>query len=382
MNKIAETTAVALTVEERSVLALESGKAEQALSELAASTKGIVAITNKDGRTECHAAYMTASAARIAIEKAAKEARDDANAFSKAVIAEGKRLVEIIEPEEKRLKDLRDAYDARIKAEKEAKEAAEQARIANIRERIAEFQGKVISAASGTHTASEIEAMIIVLRGVTVDDSFGEFYGDAMEAKGEAIEKLKEIHAQKQATEAEAERLAKERAEVEAARKAEEARQAESRRQLEAERAELDRQRRELEEQQAKAQREAAAEAARNAEKVQEIAPSVMDKIGEAESAGAISPSTAAGLRETVSSIAADAVISKARDCVTTIKLGEICTRLGFDVSAAFLATLGFEPVATEKNAKRYNEASFPGICRRIADHTLRVGMTTAKKAA
>jgi putative phage-type endonuclease len=62
--------------------------------------------------------------------------------------------------------------------------------------------------------------------------------------------------------------------------------------------------------------------------------------------------------------------------CLPKIKLGEICTRLGFTVSAEFLASLGFE-ATTEKNAKLYNEASFPAICRRISDHTLRVGMTT-----
>ncbi len=62
--------------------------------------------------------------------------------------------------------------------------------------------------------------------------------------------------------------------------------------------------------------------------------------------------------------------------CLPKIKLGEICTRLGYTVSAEFLASLGFE-ATTEKNAKLYNEASFLAICRRISDHTLRVGMTT-----
>lgn len=66
--------------------------------------------------------------------------------------------------------------------------------------------------------------------------------------------------------------------------------------------------------------------------------------------------------------------------CLPKIKLGEICTRLGYTVSAEFLASLGFE-ATTEKNAKLYNEASFPAICRRISDHTLRVGMTTKKAA-
>lgn len=62
-----------------------------------------------------------------------------------------------------------------------------------------------------------------------------------------------------------------------------------------------------------------------------------------------------------------------------TIKLGEICTRLGFNVTADFLASLGVSPVATEKNAKLYPSAKFPTICRLISDHVLALAF---KKAA
>ena len=72
-------------------VALGSSKAEIDLVELASKSKTIVAITNKDGRTECHAAAMTAKDARVSIEKAGKAAREDATAFSKAVIAEERR---------------------------------------------------------------------------------------------------------------------------------------------------------------------------------------------------------------------------------------------------------------------------------------------------
>lgn len=62
-----------------------------------------------------------------------------------------------------------------------------------------------------------------------------------------------------------------------------------------------------------------------------------------------------------------------------TLKLGEICARLGYTVTAEFLASLGFEPVSIEKNARHYRESSWPAICRRIADHTLALAF---KKAA
>jgi hypothetical protein len=64
---------------------------------------------------------------------------------------------------------------------------------------------------------------------------------------------------------------------------------------------------------------------------------------------------------------------TKAPPTAETMKLGEICYRLGYTVSADFLSSLGVHPVATEKNAKHYSDAEFPGICQKIADHTLRV---------
>ena len=96
-----------LTVQARAAVALGSSKAEAELVELASKSKAIIAITNNDGRTECHTAAMVAKDARVNIEKAGKAAREDATAFSKAVIAEEKRLVDLIAPEEKRLIELR-----------------------------------------------------------------------------------------------------------------------------------------------------------------------------------------------------------------------------------------------------------------------------------
>ena len=62
-----------------------------------------------------------------------------------------------------------------------------------------------------------------------------------------------------------------------------------------------------------------------------------------------------------------------------TIKLGEICQRLGFTVNAEFLATLGINPSATDKNAKLYPASKFPTICRLISEHVMALAF---KKAA
>lgn len=51
-----------------------------------------------------------------------------------------------------------------------------------------------------------------------------------------------------------------------------------------------------------------------------------------------------------------------------TLALGEISTRLGFNVTSAFLATLGFE-ATTVKAAKLYHSDDFPAICEAIKTH-------------
>ncbi|MEJ3621078.1 YqaJ viral recombinase family protein [Brachymonas wangyanguii] len=50
------------------------------------------------------------------------------------------------------------------------------------------------------------------------------------------------------------------------------------------------------------------------------------------------------------------------------LKLGEISALLGLAVTAEFLATLGFNPVATDRSAKMYRTSDFPAICDAIAD--------------
>lgn len=57
-----------------------------------------------------------------------------------------------------------------------------------------------------------------------------------------------------------------------------------------------------------------------------------------------------------------------------TLKLGAICDRLGFVVSAAFVsATLGIKPARTEGAAKMYRESDFARICAALQAHIERV---------
>lgn len=52
-----------------------------------------------------------------------------------------------------------------------------------------------------------------------------------------------------------------------------------------------------------------------------------------------------------------------------SLRLGQICERLGFNITAVFLKSLGFEPAATDKNSKLFHEADFPLICAALVDH-------------
>jgi hypothetical protein len=245
MNANTQQETTALSVIERAAVALGSSKAATELTALVEQSKSITAITNKDGRTECHAAAMRAMTARTDIEKAGKAARDDATKFSKAVIAEEARLVSIIEPEEKRLKALRDAWDEKIAAEKAEAERIERERIAAIVLRITKIKECPITVATGTSV--DVAWLISDLNAMDIGADFGELMGEATDARIEAIATLtamrdaktraeEEAARIKREQEAEAERLRLEREEQAAAAKAE-------RERLSAERAELDRQR-------------------------------------------------------------------------------------------------------------------------------------------
>jgi len=56
-------------------------------------------------------------------------------------------------------------------------------------------------------------------------------------------------------------------------------------------------------------------------------------------------------------------------DSGETMKLGDICRLLGFQVTADFLSSLGIEPAKIEKSAKLYTVTKFPTICRLISEH-------------
>lgn len=138
-----EAPSTALTAPQRAAVALSSAQTRIDLAELVKKSANIVAVTNADGRTECHAAAMALVKARTTIEKVGKAAREDATAFSKACIAEEKSLVAITAAEEARLLTLRNAWDDARAAEKAEAERLERERITKIHLRLADIRAVV-----------------------------------------------------------------------------------------------------------------------------------------------------------------------------------------------------------------------------------------------
>lgn len=237
-------------VAERAALALASTETEAHLKVLATKHQSITVIKDKTGREQAHNAAMELLKARTAIEKVSKTARDDANKFSRAVIAEESRLITIISAEEKRLFAVRDTWDAEQERIRREKAEAEERRVLRIRSAIDSIRaipGNLLIANS-----AQLTQAIEDLREIEVDDSYEEFMPHAEQAKTESLAKLAELRTAADTREAEAAKQAAERAELERIA-AQQAAQAE----------ELARQVRELQEANARAAAEVAAAAQR-----------------------------------------------------------------------------------------------------------------------
>ncbi len=235
---------------ERAKQALKVCATEQALTEMAAKSRDIVTITNADGYQQVHGARMALKTMRVTIEKTGKAAREDATAFSKAVIAEEKRLIGLISPEEERLATLQTAWDEARAAEKREREERERARVQTIQTKLAKLAALPEVYTSALPSADIARVIEQIEGGLTFD--YQEFADQAEAYRQAALVSLRRSHVEavereeREAAE-EAERAAKaahEAAEVakreaaaKAEREAEEARLKAEREQFEAEQA-------------------------------------------------------------------------------------------------------------------------------------------------
>lgn len=207
-------TSKELTLVERAAVALGTAEHEKALVALVAQSATITLIKNNAGREQCHGALMTLKSARVSIEKAGKTAREDATQFSKAVIAEEKRLVAITQAEEIRLQEIRDAWDEAREAEKQAKLHAEAQRVAAIRELIEEIR-RMPGACPGKTSAELLEHAEDLARQPITLELFEELSGEAEVVRETAVEQLHLMAKLAFDREQEKARIAEERAELE-----------------------------------------------------------------------------------------------------------------------------------------------------------------------
>lgn len=185
---------------------------------------------------------------RVSIEEAGKAARDDANKFRTAVIAEERRLTGIIQPEEVRLKAMRkDVDDAAIQKAAEVLRI-EQNRVADITDRIQTIQSQTDGLFGSDSMA--IQRRLDAVNSIVINEAlFSEYLDQADKIKSGAVIVLEKALSERKAFEeqrAETERIAKVQAERQAKldKQAEEQRKQEEKN-LAAERAEADKVRKE-----------------------------------------------------------------------------------------------------------------------------------------
>lgn len=417
-------TTTELTLPQRAAVALGAAEHEKQLILLVEESKTITEIKNADARTQCHAAYMKLKNARVAIAAVSKTAREDATAFSKAVISEERRLIAITEAEEGRLQLIRDQWDADREAERQAKIKAEQERVAAIQARIEHIRSLPTFEVGKSAVAIQ-DTIDGLASNELAEADYQEFLTRAGEVRAAALVQLQGILNAAVQAEAEAARLKAEREELARLRAESEARRLEAEAKAAAEhaaaqaelqaardkhnaevaaqRAELERQQQEVARQQAvleaaQRQREAdaAAEeaehrrmveieraeeadralAAHAASIVQDVTPRAQEAL--AESAGQPINSTGqyystTTFKENGEPILCNADGSRSIFCdiadgddmpatPPSLRLGQIGERLGFAVSADLLRELGIEPAEHAGRAVLFHEHQFPGI--------------------
>lgn len=143
-------------------------------------------ITDKDTFTPAWESLKEVRAMRKDIETTGKNARADATAYGKAVIAAEKELISVIDPIESVLKEKTDEW----KRQEEERKAAKRERLQRIEAAIG-----AITAIPGTllnATSQEIQAANDALkaRDLESEGSFGEFIEKALEEQSKVLESM------------------------------------------------------------------------------------------------------------------------------------------------------------------------------------------------
>lgn len=319
-------------------------RTEAALADLRDRYEGATFdLTTTKGDKAARAARQELVALRTDLEKRRKQFKAPALEFGRLIDAEAKRITDAIQ----KLEDPIDAQikkdEARREAERKERERIEAERRQRHLEAIAKIRNYVVMA-SGV-PAERVQIGIERLQGMVFGDECEDFLANYQEARDETLDKLRQLHADKVQAQAEAARL-------------------------EAQRAEQERRQRELDEQAADLRR-------REAEVAESIAAQGRGEEDKKIAQEALQVAAAPKVEPAPAPAAAPAAApvappwqEPAPPAHPTLRLGVICDRLGFTMTASFVSdTLGVQPAATEKAAKLYTEAQFAEICRALVSH-------------
>lgn len=314
---------------------------------------------------------------RVNAEKARKERKAPILEIGKLLDSRYKEIEAEITPFETRFDNDIKQEESRKEAERQAKIAAERARIDAIKSLIAIIRDLPLQAVG--KSSAEISAMIGNLVNEPIDDRYQEFLDEAKAVRLDVLDKLAkaetaqrgiEIAADTQRQEAarlaeEREELAKLRAEAEARRSAEkaaaDAELKEVRDKMNAEAEALRLEREEMERQKAV------------------VAEAHAKHLAEQESIGraaekAFNPVPFPFPTKEVAPV-------EAQTTPPTLTLGKIGERLGFNLTAEFLRSLGYEPATSKGAAKLYHEDQWEFICEDLMSH-IKMARVMHKQAA
>lgn len=316
--------------------------------------------------------------------------KKEVNDGKKLLESETERLVALIKPTEDDIDKQITAREAVLAAEKAERERLARERRERFETQIARIRAAVDHCAG--ISAERIANGIRIVEDMAFGEDWAEFAAPAAAAQAETLAKMRELHAKAVAAElaaAEAEERRVEQERIAQEQRAEAARLKAEKDKLDAERAELERQLAELRAaNQAKA--DAEARAAREAEQAQADANTAHEQAAIAERAQA---AVAEPVDETPEKIAAPVPVpvpapapavavvapavsesvvaapAAAAPAVVALSVGDLCERLGFTVTSAFIIGLGFRPVPGKGSAVRFAETDWPLIKAAIVSH-------------
>lgn len=333
-------------------------------------------VTTTKGMADAKAARLVLrDEGRYAVQRLVKRVKDEANDLKRVIDARGDEVIAITKDIEAAIDGQITAEETRKAAEKAERDRIERERVSALEQRLAGLSVWIERCKLAGITAERIRTGINMLVQAPIGDDWAEFKARAEARKAEVLDVMENLYAQALQREEEAARLVRlplvrsrcaappgGRQRVLDAQAAEIKRQADE---LAAARAESERLERLAVENRALLQTQAA-QLVLNAE------PETADATDRADPAdaspvggpmGAWQPA-AAGPDEAESDSTPPAVVEPA-----TLKIGTICTRLGFTITAAFLHGKGIEPAGRDKAAALYRESQWPVIKAALIRH-------------